>query len=297
MKKTNLLGYIFIILSAVIFGCMPLMADLIYRDGVNALSLVLLRNILSLPPLMLLGYLGGKTIRIEVRALPWVALVGIFGCALTPFLLFSSYNYMDSGTATVLHFVYPAAVLVIELIFLRARAELGKIIPILLCVGGIALFYTPGVGLDLGGSLIAISSGIVYAVYIVLLGVFSSRFSVNGFLFGFYTTLFATVALLIVTLLSGTLSLPGSVGGVLLSFFFAIAVNVGAVILFQRGAFILGGARASILSTLEPITSVIVGMLFLSETPSALTAVGVVLVISACVAVAVLDMRREKRKN
>ena len=294
MKKANLFGYIFIILSAVIFGCMPLMADFIYRDGVNALSLVLLRNILSLPPLMLLGRLGAKSLKIEVRALPWVALVGIFGCALTPFLLFSSYNYMDSGTATVLHFVYPAAVLVIELVFLRARAQLGKIIPILLCVGGIALFYTPGAGLDFGGSVIAISSGIAYAVYIVLLGVFSRRFSVNGFLFGFYTTLFATVTLLIVTLASGTLTLPATVGGLLLCIFFALMINVGAVIFFQRGAFILGGARASILSTLEPITSVFVGVLFLNESPSALTVIGVVLVISASVVVAVLDLRSEK---
>ncbi len=293
MKKTILGGYAFVILSAVIFGCMPLMADYIYKDGVNALSLVLLRNLISLPPLALLGYLGGRSLKIEVRALPFTALVGIFGCALTPFLLFSSYNYMDSGTATVLHFVYPAAVLVIELVFVRARAELGKVIPILLCVFGIAFFYTPGAALDLGGSLIALSSGLAYAVYIVLLGVFSSRFSVNGFLFGFYTTLFATVALFFVTLLSGSLTLPSSLGGLLLTAFFAVAINVGAVILFQCGAFILGGARASILSTLEPITSLFLGVLFLDEGISLFTVFGALLVISASVAVSLFDLRRE----
>ena len=42
-------GYLLVIFSAVIFGCMPLMVKGLYADGVNSLSVVLLRNLLSAP--------------------------------------------------------------------------------------------------------------------------------------------------------------------------------------------------------------------------------------------------------
>ena len=48
-------GYLFIIASAVIFGTMPLMASGIYDQGVNPMTLVLLRNLLSLPVLALMA--------------------------------------------------------------------------------------------------------------------------------------------------------------------------------------------------------------------------------------------------
>ena len=39
MQKKYVLGYVYAVLSAVIYGCMPLMAKLIYADGVNSLTL------------------------------------------------------------------------------------------------------------------------------------------------------------------------------------------------------------------------------------------------------------------
>ena len=48
-------GYIFVILSAVLYGLMPLMTTHIKADGANAYSLVFLRNALSLPALAALA--------------------------------------------------------------------------------------------------------------------------------------------------------------------------------------------------------------------------------------------------
>ena len=58
MEKRLLKGYILTIISAVIYGFMPLMAKSIYAEGVNALSLVFLRNALAslLSPIALLYF-------------------------------------------------------------------------------------------------------------------------------------------------------------------------------------------------------------------------------------------------
>ena len=53
-RRTPWLGYLCVILSAVVFGCMPLGANFLYAQGVTPMSLVFLRNLLSLPVLSLL---------------------------------------------------------------------------------------------------------------------------------------------------------------------------------------------------------------------------------------------------
>ena len=49
-------GYIAVILSAVLYGCMPLMAKYVYADGVNPMTLVFLRNFLALPALAVMAF-------------------------------------------------------------------------------------------------------------------------------------------------------------------------------------------------------------------------------------------------
>ena len=63
--------------------------------------------------------------------------------------------------------------------------------------------------------------------------------------------------------------------------------------MFQQGTFYIGGAKAAILSTLEPITSLFVGMLVFGEAIGAQTAVGSALVILASILIARADMKRE----
>ena len=287
-NKLTVKGYAAIIVSAILFGCMPLISKHIYADGVNSMTLVLLRSALSLPFLAALAFFKRMPFIRPARDILPVMAVGIVGCAITPLLLLSSYNYINGGTATVLHFVYPAAVLVIELVFLRVKARAGSIIGILLCIVGIALFYDPTAGINLTGSILALVSGISNALYIVLLGRLVTR-GMGEYTFAFYATLGSMLSLLTVCLAGGYLALPRTIGGWLLCVLFAVMINVGAVVLFQVGTFIIGGQKASILSTFEPITSLVVGYFAFGEGIGLLSVLGSLLVIAASVLIAVLD--------
>ena len=121
----RLTGYICAILSAVIYGCMPLMAKYIYAEGVTPMTLVLLRNALALPSLALPALLQKKPLKRPARQILPLGIPALFGCVLTPVLLFSSYTYIASGTATVFHFVYPCLVLLIGFVFLRKKPAIG----------------------------------------------------------------------------------------------------------------------------------------------------------------------------
>jgi drug/metabolite transporter (DMT)-like permease len=293
MHSKSVKGYVFAVLSAVIYGSMPLMSKYIYADGVNPLTLVFLRNAFSLIPLGLLAYGEHKTLKIPGKLLPSIALIGVLGCSITPILLFSSYQFIPSGTATVIHFAYPAVVMIGGLLFFRQKLRLWGVVSMMLCITGICMFYAPEESLDLTGSLLALASAVSFASYVLLLSRFDSS-KVSGFLFNFYVTAVCTVFTLIVCLATNSLALPASLSGWGLCVVFSLLVTTGAVVLFQQSTFLIGGDRASILSTLEPITSVVLGCIFFQEPFGIRVALGTGLVVAASILIVLPGKRTQK---
>lgn len=292
MKNANIFkGYLFVILSAVIYGLMPLMAKFIYMDGVNPVTLVFLRNILAMPVLLLLSLGTKNALRTDFKTFGKISFVAIMGCCVTPLLLFVSYNHIPSGSSTVIHFVYPAIVVVGEWLVLKSKLYTGQLLSVILCIAGIALFYNPSEGINAVGGSYALLSGITYATYVISLNLLKNK-NIPVFTLGFYVALVCSIVMLFVCIITKSLALPATLIGWLLSVLFALALNVGSVLLFQKGTFIIGGSKAAILSTFEPITSVFAGTVILNETLSSFTVIGTVLVIGAGVLIAACDICR-----
>lgn len=288
MLNRYLKGCIRIILSAVIFGCMPLMAKNIYAEGVNAISLVLLRNVLALPVLYLLLRIQKVDARPGKGGLKRIVLLGLYGSVLTPALLFSSYNYISGGMATTLHFVYPIFVLLGCALLFRDKIGWVKGGCVLLCSLGMLFFYTPGESAQFFGASLAVASGVTYAAYIIYLDK-SGLGRQNPFKTGFGMSAVCTVLLGSAVTASGSLTLPATVSGWLLCLLFAVAVMVGAVVLFQSGAAIVGPQRAAILSTFEPITGIAVGIMAFDEPFGVKTALGSLLILAAVLLLTIFD--------
>lgn len=292
MKKGNIIkGYILVLLSAFLFGCMPLITNYIYAEGINRESVVLLRNLLALPVLAVLALRKDKSLRLPLKALPAISVMALMGCCVTPLLLYGSYQHIATGTATVFHFIYPAAVVLIGAVFLRKKINGATTLAVLLCVGGVCLFYNPAEPLDWTGCILALASGVTYSVYIVLLSVFRYR-EVTGFRLSFYVSTICSVAMLAVCLLTHRLILPTTVTGWLLCTLLAIVISVGAVVMFQKGTFLIGGERASILSTVEPLTGVVVGILVFHESVTPGMGIGSALVLLSCILITVFSNRK-----
>ena len=294
MHSKTAKGYLFAILSAVIYGCMPLMANYAYADGVNPLTLVFFRNMFSILPLGILAYRDHKSLKIPQKLLPSISIIALVGCCATPVLLLSSYRFIPSGAATVFHFAYPAIVIVSEILFLRKKPQPVSIISVLFCIVGLSLFYEPRQTLNLTGSALALLSAVTFASYVVLVSRFDNS-HVSGFLFTFYVTLISSVVLFAVCLVTNSFSLPTTAAGWGLCVLFSLLITTGAVVLFQQGIFLIGGQRASILSTLEPITSIVIGFLVFSEPLGIRIISGTVLVVGASILTALADIKKTSK--
>ena len=169
LEKT-VLGSLCIILSAVLFGGMPFITKISYAYGSNAYMASFGRFLFG-------ALLSGVILMVKARSfLPYgkqdlgqLFLLSLF-YAITPLLLFESYRYIDSGLATTFHFTYSIIVMLLLWLFCHKTFTVQKLVSATLCTTGIILLGQTSSSLSLFGAIIAVLSGLTYAIYIVLLG-------------------------------------------------------------------------------------------------------------------------------
>ncbi|MCQ2414851.1 MAG: EamA family transporter [Lachnospiraceae bacterium] len=271
------IGFIIAIVSAVIYGLVPLLTRTIYESGSNSLTVAFLRFVVCTLVFYIAHRLTSEgSIGISKEELPKLLVVGAsFG--FVPVLLYTSYNYLATGLATTLHFVYPVFVVLGSILFKIEKPTKNKLICCVLCMAGIVAFYTPGGDISIPGILIALASGILYAFYTVYL-TSSGLLDMDPYKLSFWKCLFAMILIFIVTAAMGKVSLPGTAKGWIFMLLLGIA-TAAASFLYQEAARRAGAQNTAMLSTFEPLTSVIVGYFAFGEQITARSAVGIVCIL------------------
>lgn len=284
-------GYLYAILSAIIFGCSPLAAKFVYQEGLNPFILTFYRNMLALPVLYAVMRSSGERIGLNGKNRRKVLALALLNGVLTQSLLFSSYLFIPSGVATSFHFIYPTAVVVADVLLFRQKAGAAQLLGLLLCTAGVLAFYAPDQQLNGLGCLLALLSGITYAGYILFLD-HRSPDGVSTCKVSFYIAMMVSAILGPFCVITDQFVIPPTLGCWAVCILYSLGASVLGIVLFQKGTALIGGQRSSVLSAFEPITSVLVGVLVFQEAFGWRTAVGTGLVIAATVILAVFDASR-----
>ena len=226
-------GVLFLLLSGALFGTMPLITKIAYKYGSNGYSAAFGRFFFGSVILFVLAkFVLRLSLSITRQELFEIIKMSLF-YGLMPIFLYCSYDLIGTGLATTLHFTYPVLVLVLLRIFFKQKLERKHVFCAILCMLGIACLYTPNGSVRLDGVLLAVASGIVYAVYIVLLGKSVAK-RLPVFVLSFWVSLFSSLEIGIITLLSGNMvtHMPaqGWIAEVALAFFSTVV----ALVFFQR---------------------------------------------------------------
>lgn len=285
--SNHLKGFIYLMLSAVFFGTMPLWTKTACAGGTDTGSVLFFRFFLPIVPLFI--YLKAKkiTMKITTKEGCQIILLAVCGYGITAMLLFLSYNYIPSGMATVIHFCYPVFVLLGSVVFLKKKVSALKAVCVLLCVGGILLSFDGAGGANgAAGFVLAFLSGITYAFYILYLDSSDLKHMPTLKLI-FYMNIVASVLNLVRTSVSGGLdiSMTGTAWAAML--ILALGTTFIGVAFFQKGTYLVGAQNAAILSTFEPVTSIIVGILVLQEKCTVGSVAGCLLILMSVVIIAV----------
>lgn len=259
MKK----GYIYTALSAIIFGLMPLLTKIIIARGTTSLTIPFFRVFYVTIVLFLVLKIKKIDFHLEKRDLLSVMLTSIFGSGLTIIILNESYNYVDTGIATSLHFLYPLFVAILCCFFYGEKIKKKQIISLSFALVGIICFMSKGNG-SLFGYLLAIASGLTYAFYLVKMDK-TGLVKMNAFKLSFYLALFTTIEIFTMNLFMQDVVFKMDILSYGLLLVLALSSSFLATVLLQKGILLLGSTRASFICLLEPVTSIIVGILWLNE--------------------------------
>lgn len=283
--NTRTKGLLATMISAVFFGFIPLFVKTICAGGGNSVSAAFYRFLLSVPVIYIYLKAQGISMRVTRTEFAKIALITIFGYGGTAVLLFSSYNFIPSGMSTTIHFMYPVFTILGCMIFFKEKVSPLKLLCVALCFGGILLFYNGESGGSVLGMALSFLSGVTYAFYTIYLEK-SGLQKMENLKLIFYMNTVAAAMILVMALLTAqfTLRLTPLAWGT--AVFFATATSLIGVLGYQIGVKCIGPQNAAILSTFEPITSVIVGVLVYREAFSARTLLGCLCVLSAVVIVA-----------
>lgn len=256
-------GYIYTALSAIIFGLMPLLTKIIIARGATSLTIAFFRVFYVTVVLFFVLKIKNIDLRLEKRDFLSAILTSIFGSGLTIIILNESYNYVDTGIATSLHFLYPLFVAILCCFFYGEKIKKKQIISLSFALVGIICFMSKGNG-SLFGYFLAIASGLTYAFYLVKMDK-TGLVKMNALKLSFYLALFTTIEIFTMNLFMQDVVFKMDAIAYGLLLVLALSSSFLATVLLQKGVLLLGSTRASFICLLEPVTSMIMGILWLNE--------------------------------
>ncbi|WP_019142010.1 DMT family transporter [Noviherbaspirillum massiliense] len=275
------LAIFFVLLSALGFGSMAMFAKLAYSAGVTPTLLLALRFLLA--ALLLAPVVWVKRLRLpRGSALAGFIVMGALYTAQSQ-SYFTALLHASSGLVGLLLYVYPILVTILAVLLGWERLDRRTFLLLALAILGMAITL----GGDLQGQPFGIALGLlaaaIYAVYILIGG----RFSRNTDPLAATLVVLAAAATFngLFAVAEGT-SLPASASAWMAIVAIALFSTVIAIAAFLIGIKHIGAAQASIISTLEPVITLCLGVALLGESVSATQLLGGMLVLAAVVLIA-----------
>lgn len=278
-------GSAYAIVSSATFGLVPLFSIPLLQAGMASPAILFYRMLLSAAILAVVAMASGRSFRISRRDFAVLAGQSVMYAA-TALGLLCSYDYIPSGVATTVNFLYPLVVTIVMTLFFRERSSVWIVIAVFISLVGVALLAwgdtgsrDPGRGLTYAG--ITVFS---YAVYII--GIMKSRAArLDPQVVAFYVLTFAAAIFFVYALASTGIGVvhtwPTWRNLLLLALLPTVLSNLTLVLAVKE----IGSTMTSILGSMEPLTAVLVGVIHFGERFDLDSAAGLVLVVTAVIIV------------
>ena len=276
-------GYIYSIVSAILFGSAGLLVKLAYVGGIDSISLLTMQYIIAVPLMFLIMYIyNKKSFKVTKKQLLRLAVLGIVGNTFMTVFYYISFNYLPIQMVAILLYTYPIMVFIYSTIFKKHSLNATKIFAVFLAFFGCILT------LDIlsGGfkySIKGVGFALICAMFYAFMNIYSeeklqdlSPLAINA-----YSTLFSLIILMIYKFPMFVFS--GNITKELLLYTAILAIFCEIIPLTLLYAAIkhIGSLKVSIIGNLEIPTAMLVSFFILHEQIASMQIIGTGLVICA----------------
>lgn len=282
LSKNAIIGYPAGIITGITYGLNPLFAVPLMNNGASIESILFFRYTFAVVLLAAFLILTRQSFRITARQAGVLLALGLLYTSSSIFL-FEAYNYIASGLATTLIFLYPVLVAII-MVFLGVVPSWPVWLSIAATFGGV-IIMTQGSGgdsLNPIGIALSLGSALVYALFIVIINRSKAIAQISNTLLTFYSlTVGAIVFLGKISFSDAPISAGITTGGDWLNLaglaLLPTIVSTATLAIATRN---IGATKASVLGVFEPITAILIGTLMFGEplTTNILLGIGIAIV-------------------
>lgn len=282
LSRNAIIGYPAGIITGITYGLNPLFAVPLMNNGATIESILFFRYTFAVVLLAAFLILTRQSFRITARQAGVLLALGLLYTSSSIFL-FEAYNYIASGLATTLIFLYPVLVAII-MVFLRVVPSWPVWLSIAATFGGV-IIMTQGSGgdsLNPIGVALSLGSALVYALFIVIINRSKAIAQISNTLLTFYSlTVGAIVFLGKISFSEAPISAGITTGGDWLNLaglaLLPTIVSTATLAIATRN---IGATKASVLGVFEPITAILIGTLMFGEplTTNILLGIGIAIV-------------------
>lgn len=283
--QRRILGYIAGILAGVSYGTNPLFGKALMESGVPIMVMLFFRYAFAALFLAALMLFKKESFRATRSNLGLLILLGLFfaGSSIT---LFCSYEYIPSGLATTLIYLYPVIV-ALMMVFLRIYPGWQTWTAIAATFVGIVLLSTPSGDVPIRplGVLLAVGSALCYSFYLVIINRSKRIRNVSEHTLTFYSLVTGAVLFAIIRTIQGGGMLTGvdtfADWGNLIGL--ALIPTMVSMLTIAISSRYIGPTKTAVLGVFEPLTAILIGTMVFGEALTTKMVAGIAICVAAVV--------------
>lgn len=295
-KRIKLNGVFYAAVSSASFGFSPLFSLGLLTAGLSGFDVLSYRWLIAGVVLMIYALCKKKSLRLNSMNEAWKIFLLSALRSITSITLLIGYANISSGIASTINFMYPVIVTLCMMIFFGEKRSFMDIVAIAVSIFGVYLLASgdsivvEGGNTKIGLRCSLISAFSFAAYYIVMKQLRADKIEVVKFttwimmLSAFYFIVCAFIFQGKITMISGTSNWLNVLG---LGLWATMVSNITGVKAIRR----IGPTYTSILGALQPVTAVVLGVLFLGEHLYIRSCIGITLIL---IAVSVVVMHQKK---
>lgn len=271
------------IIAGVSYGTNPLFAKPLLESGVPVLVMLFFRYGIS--ALLLAGWmlLKREPFRVKGRELSLLAVLGLlFACS--SLFLFISYEFIPSGLATTLVYLYPVFVALI-MVLLRFYPSWQTWVSIAATFGGILLLSQPSGAAQIKplGILLAVGSALSYAFYLVIVNRSKRIKHVSEHTLTLYALLTGTALFASIRAVQGGNFIEGVNGPGDWANLIGLALvpTMISMLTLAISSRLIGPTKTSVLGVFEPLTAILIGTFLFGEPLTMKMGLGIAVCVAA----------------
>jgi drug/metabolite transporter (DMT)-like permease len=256
-------GFVRTVLGAVLFGTLGIFGKGAITVDLSISTLLTWRFVtVTVVVWGVLLYKGQASLLPERTVVLELGLGAVYG--IMSLAYFESLTWLSSGVAAVLLFTYPIQVTVLSSFFLNERVTGKKMLALMPAVAGVVLVVI-GDEVTVAGAGMALVGVASFCYTIYSMGTRAVVSKISPLIHVAYVFLGVTITVVGYGGTTGSLSVPSGSESWAVIVGITIFGTVVPLVLFAEGLARIEASRASILSTGEPLMTVILGVVLLEE--------------------------------